>query len=650
MGRPALVLSVLVVLLVERPSLAQPQDPKQAFASAIGSLTAALEGRYGDDAMRAQQALATLDASLSAWDAAVKSFEASIALDLQKATPEAATRLHLALALTLAERGRLDDAVAQLGRAIERSPRDVDAHTVLGLVHSELTARPADAVSAFRAAVAGDPGAPLQRYLLARQLSNQGATDEAAVIGQPLRADTRDPNAPDRAPFFRLHLIPERPGVEPYFPTGRYAAALALVAQSRYQEAVAALRAAMAADPLLSAPEATHADLQQAGMASRDGDPAAALVALDRVGQVAPASGELHRLRGVALVADERIDEAIAAFGEALRLAPLDERAHLALADAYSEQERYVDADTALRAAIARLPASARLHYARARALQRQGLYPEALSEFDQALLLEPSLPLLGKNSVYETVATLRRARQEFPAAAVAFARRVDLVPNDVKAHRDLGDVYFRQGLDDLAWTEFAIVEALAPRDVETQAALAQLHLRAGRNAEAAAAASRIIQRAPTNAPAHFVLGTALMRLDRTDEGADALASFARLDAAEAEARSRQLALAALRREAEVAASEGDHARAVAALGRIVEQEPRLAEAHVALGAALTRAGRAAEAVDRLQTAAGLGAEGDVYRHLADAYAKAGNAEMSVRAREVYLRIRRDRLREAQPR
>ena len=639
---------VLLVLVAARPSLAQTQDPKQLFAAALGGVTAALEGRFGDDANRVQQGLASLEASLSSWDQAIRSLEASIAGELADATPQAATRLHLALALALAERGRIDEALAQLGRAIARAPRDVDAHTVLGLVHSQLTSNGAAAVSAFRNAVAGDPNAPLQRYLLVKQLADQGAIEEAAAVGQPLRADTRNPDAPDRSPFLRIHLIPERSGVEPYFPPARYVEALALMSRGRYDAGLAALRLAAATDPLLSAPDAARTDLQHAGVALRNGDTAAALTALDRARPVAQTWGEWHRFRAVALVADERMEEAIAAFKEALRLAPLDERAHLALADGYSQQQRYDEADAALQSAIAALPTSPKLRHARALVLQRQGLYPEALAEFDKALSLESSLPLLGKNSVYETVATLRRARQEFTAAAVAFARRVDLVPNDVKAHRDLGDIYFRQGLDELAWTEFAIAEALAPRDVATQAALAQLHLRAGRNRDAVTVTRRIIQLSPTDVQAHFVLGTALIRLDQTDEGTRALDTFARLEAADAEARSRQLALAALRREAEVAAGEGNHSRAVTLLKQIVEQEPTSAGAHVALGVALIKAGRAAEAVDQLQAAAGLGADGDVYRHLADAYAQIGAADQSARAREVYVRIRRERLRETQ--
>jgi len=85
----------------------------------------------------------------------------------------------------------------------------------------------------------------------------------------------------------------------------------------------------------------------------------------------------------------------------------------------------------------------------------------------------------------------------------------------------------------------------------------------------------------------------------------------------------------------------------VVLLSRIVERDPKSAGAHVALGVALLRAGRAAEAVERLQTAAGLGAYGEVYRHLADAYAALGQADQSARARDVYTRIRRERLRQA---
>ena len=642
-----LTATLLFLVVTTSPSLGQGQDPKREFTTAVGSVTAALEGRFGDDPPRVTDGLAALDRALAGWDENVRRLEASIAGELAKSSSASATRLHVAMALTLAERGRVDDALKQLTAAISLSPRDVDAHTVLGLVHSQLTSNAAAATSAFREALAADPAAPLQRYLLAKQLADEGALVEAAAVGARLRTDTRSPDAPDRAPFLRINLIPEVPSIEPYFPHGRYAAAFALLAQGQYEAAVKSLKAATAADPLLSPPEAVGSDLTQAGTALRDGDIATALAALDRVRQAAPTWSEAHRLRGIVLVADDRVADGVAAFQQALRLAPGNERAHLALADAFMQEERYDEADAALRAAIAEVPGSPRLHHERARVLQRQGLYPEALTEIGRALSLQPSLPLLGMNSVYDTIAKLWRSQQAFDEATVAFSRRVNLVPNDAAAHRDLGDLFFRQGLDELAWTEFAIAEALAPRDVATQAALAQLHLRAGRNAEAIAAARRMIQLDPTHAQAHFVLGTALMRMDQTDEGTRELDTFARLQASEAEEQKQLLELAGFRREAEISAREGDHAKAVVFLSRIVERDPKSAGAHVALGVALLRAGRAAEAVERLQTAAGLGAYGEVYRHLADAYAALGQADQSARARDVYTRIRRERLRQA---
>jgi predicted Zn-dependent protease len=137
------------------------------------------------------------------------------------------------------------------------------------------------------------------------------------------------------------------------------------------------------------------------------------------------------------------------------------------------------------------------------------------------------------------------------------------------------------------------------------------------------------------------------MRSGQADEATRALDTFRRLDAAETGTRLAQLELNALQREAVVAGAQGDQAKAVSLRSQIVARDARSAEAHVELGVALVKAGRAAEAVGALQTAAGLGATGVVYRHLADAYAAAGDNAQSQRAREVYSRIRRERLRQA---
>lgn len=641
------VITVLVLCLATGNASAQAPDPKRAFTEALGRFSAALDGRYGDDGTRLAASLSAMEGALARWDAAIRQVEASMAAEIQKAAAPDAVRIRVAMALTFAERGRVEDALAQITAALTLSPRDVDAHTVLGLIHTQLTGNLVAAGSALRTAVAADPAAPLQRYLLAKHLADQGALEEAAAVAQPLRADARNPDAPDRAPFVRINLLPEVAGIEPFYPHTRYMPAFALLARGDFAGALAALRVAIAGDPLSTPPPGTASALAQAGAALRDGDVTLALSALDGVRQAAPDWSDGYRLRGVALAAAERIPEAVTAFREALRLTPNDERGALGLADALLQEDRFDDASTVLSTAITAVPQSSRLRHAHARVLQRQGLYPEALAAFDASLALQPALPLLGMNSVYDTVATLRRARQEFPEATTAYSRRAGLIPNSAAAHRDLGDIYFRQDLDELAWTEFAMAEALAPRDVDTQAALAQLHLRAGRLPDAIASARRAIQLSPAHVQAHYVLGTALVRTDQTAEGTRALDTFARLQAEDAQTRKVQLELSAWRREAQVAAGRGDHAAAVTLLGRILEQDAKSALVHVELGEALLKAGRAREAVDRLQAAAGLGASFDVYRQLAEAYEALGETDLSLRARGVYDRIVRENLRRA---
>jgi predicted Zn-dependent protease len=78
---------------------------------------------------------------------------------------------------------------------------------------------------------------------------------------------------------------------------------------------------------------------------------------------------------------------------------------------------------------------------------------------------------------------------------------------------------------------------------------------------------------------------------------------------------------------------------------QVVQREPQRAEHRINVAAALIRAGRDAEAAEHLETATELDADVDVYRQLAEVYARLGRVAESAAAREKYQRLLRERRR-----
>jgi len=94
---------------------------------------------------------------------------------------------------------------------------------------------------------------------------------------------------------------------------------------------------------------------------------------------------------GQALIQRGRVDPAIAAFREAIRLDPAFFPAYANLADAYRMQGNEAEAERTLRAGIAASPASAVLYHALGLALVRQHRLRDALPELARAVALDPS-------------------------------------------------------------------------------------------------------------------------------------------------------------------------------------------------------------------------------------------------------------------
>jgi predicted Zn-dependent protease len=220
-------------------------------------------------------------------------------------------------------------------------------------------------------------------------------------------------------------------------------------------------------------------------------------------------------------------------------------------------------------------------------------------------------------------------------------------VPNDAPAHHELGDMYFRRSLLAEALAEYTVALMLAPSRPDSYVGVAQVRLREGRVEDAAAAAPQAASLDAAHKEARYVLGTALVRLGKTDDGNRELQQYQRLQAEATALQSKRLELGAFRRDAAVSTANGNYDRAVELLRQALDAEPGDPSSELDLGLALLRAGRAAEALAHLKAGAAPGGNPDVHRYLADAYAATGQVEDSRRERALYAQARQDALRRA---
>ena len=646
MRRPLIVACVTgAALLGPRPLAAQVPGPKQVFTEALARFSLALDGAYGDEGPAAAESLSQMERVRERWDALIRTYETGMAADVGGAPADIAVRMHIALAGEYLERHRFRDAQRQLGEAIRLDPKRAEALTVRALIEAQLTGQPREALDDLRRASSLTPNHPVRTYLLGRQLLASGEPAEAAAaLEQFVAASAAAGPAPDGAPFVRLGLVQEVPGIEPFFPPAPYRAGYQALVEGRYEEAMARLRTEAVLDPLITPPSAIAERLRAAGAAMRNGATADAAAHLESAAAAAPDSAEVHRLLGLARLADDDAERGLMELRRAIALDAAYERPRLDLARALFEREQYADAVTVLTDTLAAIPDSGRARYLRALAYQKQGNYEGAMAEMQRSAALEP---LLGLNSVFQTLGALRRSQQDYEGAIDAFSRRIALVPNDAAAHHELAEMYFRLSRLTEALAEFAAALMIDPRRADSHVGLAQVRLRQARFEAAAAASRRATELDPSHKEARYVLATSLLRLGRAGEGQRELEAYQRLQAEATALQSKRFEVAGYRRDATVSAASGDHARAIALLRKALEADPGDASAELELGLAFLRAGRAGEALPHLRAGAASSTSPDVHRHLAEAYAAAGQADESRRERALYAQARQDARRRA---
>jgi tetratricopeptide (TPR) repeat protein len=310
------------------------------------------------------------------------------ALEIQPDDPDARNDLGLALF----RNGQTDEAIAQYRRALEIKPGDHAAHYNLGLAFfkkGELD----EAIAQFQKALELRPDSPDMLLTLGMALSSKG--DKAAAVGQYRKA---------------LEISPD-------YEAARYNLGFALSEMGDLDEAIAQYQKVLETDPnYAEARNNLGADL------FAKGDLEGAIAQYRAAVKLQPAYTNALFNLGNALVRSGQLDDGIAQYRSALAVNPgyADARLNLGLALAQNGQ---------LEPAIAQYqmvldinPGSAEAHNDLGQALFQKGGMEDAITEYKKALAIQTNFALARNNLGY---ALLRKG--DFEAAMDIFKQTIPM-------------------------------------------------------------------------------------------------------------------------------------------------------------------------------------------------------------------------------
>jgi tetratricopeptide (TPR) repeat protein len=285
-----LVLSWTLLVLI-CPSFAHGQV-RDAFIQGVADFVNAANGTSGDEGPALAAAIETMAAGLAQWDAAVAKVEAGLAAQIGGAPPPVAARMRAALGAVYLERGRWDAALKQFDAAVALDPQVDDVQYLRGLLHQRAR-RESDAAAAFRSALQRQPGNVTTAYLLLRASSPRADTRETSETIKMLSSAAENATASDRPQFMVLDFLDQVSVSAPVFVPAAYGDAAGLIAKAEYGEALTVLRKLSGRDALAGARD-ERSRLLTADTRLESGDPSSSRAALEEVTRAFPRSGTAH--------------------------------------------------------------------------------------------------------------------------------------------------------------------------------------------------------------------------------------------------------------------------------------------------------------------------------------------------------------------
>ncbi len=220
---------------------------------------------------------------------------------------------------------------------------------------------------------------------------------------------------------------------------------------------------------------------------------------------------------GQALQAMGRLDEAAAAYQEAVTRRPDFAPAYFGLGTVLFSLGKFAQAANSLRRLLELAPDSPEGHNAFGNALTMTGRHDEAIAAYQKAILLNPSFA-----DPYNNLASALLELGRHEEAIAVYQRALALRPTYPEAHYNLGDALKQTGRLDEAIAEYRAALALRPEFPEALSQLgATLHTQ-GKFGEAENAFHQSLQQKPDFVAALNNLGNTLVAVGRLDEAAAA--------------------------------------------------------------------------------------------------------------------------------
>lgn len=302
------------------------------------------------------------------------------------------------LAVVLQKEGRLDEAAAAWGRALEMEPDDVPA-----LIHRGeiliLQGKPEEAVPFLQKALKLDPKSTAAKAQLGQAALARRDFPEAVKHFEAALAESPEAN--------RLH----HPLAMAWRGQGDRAKAEEHLAKAG---AVGVRPADPLVDGLQERRTGERVHLIRGRVAYRAGRPADALAEFKKAVEARPESVEGRINLGSALVLTGDRDGAIAQYREALRLDAENATAHFNLGLLLSERGEVKDATDHMAKVVEKRPEDAEARRTLAKLLRDGGRADEALAEYAKAMELEPGdeNARLGHAETFVRLGRYKEARQ----------------------------------------------------------------------------------------------------------------------------------------------------------------------------------------------------------------------------------------------